>query len=93
MKNAIAVVMLSLAGATFNTIAADNPQHEQMRVCNAEARERKLDGDARKSFIKECLSARPLTQQEKMTACNKEAGAQNLKGEDRKAYIAKCLAG
>jgi psiF repeat len=56
-----------------------------------QATEKQLKGDERKSFMSECLKAKPMTQQEKMTACNKEASAKNLKGDERKTFISDCL--
>jgi hypothetical protein len=58
-----------------------------------------MTGDARKSFMKTCLSsdaakapvAAPMTQQEKMKACNTKAG--DMKGDDRKKFMSSCLSG
>ncbi|MBM4127674.1 MAG: hypothetical protein FJ247_10055 [Nitrospira sp.] len=57
------------------------------------------NGDERKAFIKECLSAKSgegsdggkITQQNKMKARNKEAGEQQLKGDERKSVMSDCL--
>jgi hypothetical protein len=35
-----------------------NAQHDRMRQCNAEAKEKALKGDDRKQFMKVCLSAK-----------------------------------
>jgi hypothetical protein len=67
-----------------------------MATCNKDAGEKKLEGDARKAFMKECLSAKPaakMTQQDKMKSCNKDAGAKNLKGDERKKFMSECLKG
>ncbi len=37
-------------------MAAENPQHERMRNCNKTAKTKALKGDARKAFMKTCLS-------------------------------------
>jgi len=72
---------------------ADTPQQEKMKNCNAQASDKK--GDERKSFMKECLSAKPMkattAQQEKMKVCNKEAAGKELKGDERKKFMSSCL--
>ena len=58
-----------------------------------------LTGNARKAFIKTCLSAdgeaaaaKPMSsQQEKMKTCNAAATAKNLKGADRQTFMSTCL--
>jgi hypothetical protein len=70
------------------------PQQEKMKACNAKAVDQKLEGDARKAFMSDCLKAsKPMGQQDKMKACNKDASAKALKGEDRKAFMSTCLSG
>ena len=36
--------------------AAAAPQQDKMKMCNMDAGEKKLAGDPRKAFMKECLS-------------------------------------
>jgi hypothetical protein len=70
------------------------PQQQKMKACNAQAGEKKLESDARKAFMSDCLKAsKPMGQQEKMKACNKDATAKALKGDERKAFMSTCLAG
>ena len=67
-------------------------QQSKMGTCNKEAGDKKLEGDARKKFMSECLSAnKKPTQQEKMTTCNKEAGDKKLAGDERKKFMSDCL--
>jgi hypothetical protein len=74
-------------------------QQTKMTACNKEAGEKNLAGDARKDFMKTCLSshsaapaAKALTpQQQKMKDCNKNAGDQKLKGAPRKQFMKECL--
>jgi hypothetical protein len=71
-------------------------QQSKMAVCNKEAGAKNLAGDARKKFMSECLSAKPVaaaTQQDKMKSCNKDASAKNLKGDERKKFMSECLKG
>ncbi|HEV2546778.1 MAG TPA: PsiF family protein [Stellaceae bacterium] len=35
-----------------------NPQQERMKLCNKEAGDQKLAGEARKTFMSECLSGK-----------------------------------
>jgi hypothetical protein len=69
-------------------------QQSKMGTCNKEAGDKKLEGDARKKFMSECLSAsKKPTQQQKMTTCNKEAGDKKLAGDERKKFMSSCLSG
>jgi hypothetical protein len=98
LKQLTIAACLTLPLAAF---AADDkkmtPQQNKMAMCNKEAGGKNLEGDARKAFMKECLSAKPAggktAQQEKMASCNKEAGAKALKGDERKKFMSACLSG
>jgi hypothetical protein len=79
---------------------AETAQQQKMATCNKEAGTKKLEGDARKQFMSQCLSAsgapadKPkMTQQEKMSYCNKQAGTKKLEGDARKKYMSECLSG
>ncbi|WP_287695335.1 PsiF family protein [Accumulibacter sp.] len=74
---------------------AQKAQQEKMKACNAEAGEKSLKGDERKSFMSTCLGAKPApaTQQDKMKSCNAEAGSKELKGDERKKFMSECLKG
>jgi hypothetical protein len=93
------LLVLALAGAfaavaTVPAYAADNPQQQRMKDCNAKAVDKK--GDERKKFMSECLSGKEpapakMTQQDKMKACNAKAG--DKKGDERKKFMSECLKG
>ncbi|HEX4986241.1 MAG TPA: PsiF family protein [Burkholderiales bacterium] len=78
---------------------ADTPQQEKMKACNADAKAKALSGDARKTFMKECLGAKPATaaepekkltpQQQKMKDC--AAKNKGLKGDEYKKAQSECL--
>ena len=68
-------------------------QQTKMATCNKDAGDKKLEGDARKKFMSDCLSADKQTQQEKMTMCNKQAGEKKLAGDERKKFMSGCLSG
>lgn len=86
---AAATLLLATRGAL-----AETAQQAKMKSCNAEATQKSLKGDERKSFMKTCLSASaPATQQEKMKTCNKDASAKGLKGDARKSFMSSCLSG
>jgi hypothetical protein len=98
MKTLLATLLAVTFLAGPVAYAADekkpSAQQEKMKACNAEAGDQKLEGDARKAFMSDCLKAsKPVSQQDKMKACNKDASAKALKGEDRKAFMSTCLAG
>ena len=97
MKNtlvlSVALTLLSMS------VQAENTQQDKMKSCNAEAKTQNLSGDARKSFMKTCLSNQPAaapklnSQQEKMKQCNADAKSKGLKGADRKSFMSTCLKG
>src|SRR5690348_5902747 len=78
---------------------ATNSQQERMKLCNKQAGDQKLAGEARKTFMSDCLSgktttAKPLTaQQQKMKDCDATATAQKLSGDARKNFMSSCLKG
>jgi hypothetical protein len=74
------------------------PQQQRMKDCNATAGSQKLTGDARKTFMSNCLSgdasgAPAMSQQDKMKSCNARASQQELKGDARKNFMSSCLKG
>jgi hypothetical protein len=90
--------MLALGAVAFGAQAST--QTDKMKDCNAQAKTQGLAGDARKSFMKTCLSNAPAapekklgTQQEKMKTCNADAKTKALKGDERKAFMKTCLSG
>jgi hypothetical protein len=105
-KHALIAAALALPLAA---LAADDkkmtPQQNKMAACNKDAGAKKLEGDARKAFMKDCLSAdgkasgdgkaggARTPQQEKMAACNKSAAEKKLAGEERKKFMSSCLSG
>ena len=73
-------------------------QQQRMQTCNAEAGTKKLSGDARKTFMSQCLSGKTTAatstpQQQKMKTCNQEASAKKLAGDARKSFMSTCLKG
>jgi hypothetical protein len=91
-----AVGVLLLSGAA----RAENAQQDKMKTCNAQAKEQALSGDARKSFMKTCLSNQPAAteskltpQQQKMKQCNADAKTKGLSGAERKTFMSTCLKG
>ncbi|MGH3629851.1 MAG: PsiF family protein, partial [Sciscionella sp.] len=82
-----------LAVGTVAASARDSAPHERMKQCNIEAKAKSLAGDARRQFMKGCLSTheapkRALNrQQEKMKACNVDAKSKRLQGADRRHFM------
>ena len=77
-----------------------NAQQDKMKDCNAQAKTQSLSGDARKSFMKTCLSNQPAapapelnSQQQKMKQCTADAKSKGLSGADRKTFMSTCLKG
>lgn len=77
----------------------ENSQQNRMTTCNADAKTKSLQGDARKTFMKTCLSGdgttkdgKPLTSsQQRMADCNKDAKTKSLTGDARKTFMSSCL--
>lgn len=96
---AAAAFVLTTAPIAFTNLQlawAQNSQQTRMTGCNSQASAQKLSGDARKTFMSDCLSgkttaATPMTPQERMKACNAQAGAKNLAGDARKSFMSSCL--
>jgi hypothetical protein len=96
------IMLISLlAGAMLTSGAwADTAQQSRMKSCNDDAGKHSLKGDARKDFMKSCLSgaaaAAPAAkavapQQQRMKDCNAEAKTTAMKGDARKAFMKSCL--
>ena len=100
------IASLFLIGVQTQAFAM-TAQQNKMKTCNADAKTKTLKGAERKSFMKECLSAKSeaaapaasaapatpvaTTQQGKMKTCNVDAKTKALKGDDRKAFMKECL--
>lgn len=94
------MLVIPVALALLSTsVLAENAQQEKMKTCNAQAKTQSLSGDARKTFMKTCLSNQPAaepklnSQQQKMKHCNADAKAKGLSGAERKSFMSTCLKG
>ena len=85
-------------------VAAQSSQQNRMAACNTLAGQRSLSGDARKSFMSDCLSKGPEavdtsgksaqgSQQQRMKDCNAAASAGAYKGDVRQAFMSSCMKG
>ena len=98
MKGTTFVVFTALALLSMS-VQGQTAQQDKMKTCNAQAKTQSLSGDARKSFMKTCLSAQPAaepklnSQQQKMKQCNADAKTKGLTGADRKTFMSTCLKG
>lgn len=71
-------------------------RQEVLGECNAEAKAKKLAGDAMRQFVDECVSARMQTspqqvEQQKTTLCNRRATQNAVQAHDRKNYVEDCV--
>lgn len=93
----LAASPLALAQDKKEPSAKQKAQQERMTNCNKQAGDKKLEGDARKSYMSSCLkggdAAKQTAQQDKMKTCNKQAGDKQLKGDERKKFMSTCLKG
>jgi len=108
MQKFLIAVVFVIAAFLPGLAGAENAQQQKMKACNAEASSKHLKGDARKTFMSECLKANSAvaadnakgsalpelsSQEKKMKACNAEAAQKHLKGEERKTFMKTCLSG
>jgi hypothetical protein len=92
------ILIILLCAAAISAEAA-NSQNDRMKACSAQAKQQTLNGDARRTFMKGCLSngevaapAKTLTpQQQKMATCSTGAKANGLHGANRQSYMKNCL--
>jgi hypothetical protein len=98
------LMALAVAAFALSAQAADTTkptaQQDKMTACNKEAGNKKLEGDVRKAFMSDCLSAKPAgaasaakpTTAATSPACEKSADEKKLAGAARSSHIKKCMA-
>ena len=97
MRASITVLTLSLLIGVLPVHAATNQtaQQKKMTTCNAQATDQQMSGDARKAFMKTCLSSSAHvasnSQQQRMKQCNSDAASKHLTGDARKQFMSTCL--
>jgi psiF repeat len=69
--------------AQQSTQTVPNAHEKRINTCDTQASSKKLEGDARESFMSECLSR----------LCNRQASNRHLSGDARKSFVARCLKG
>lgn len=89
------LVFLTTVGAAERTLT---PQQQRMTSCNQQATAQALKGDARKTYMSDCLKnskSAPVKKFDataaKMRECNNQATQQSLKGDDRNKFMSACL--
>ena len=98
------VLAIGLAALLAGAAEAQTSQQNRMAACNAAAGSRSLAGDARKSFMSECLGKGPeamaapaksgqTSPQQRMADCNEAASAGGMKGDARRSFMSDCLKG
>lgn len=99
MKLHLAVVAIAgflVSSVSVAQAAEKTAQQQKMTQCNQHASTQNLKGDARKSFMSECLKKESnisgmTPQQVKMKSCNTAAGDKKLSGDARKTFMSSCL--
>ena len=104
------MMALAVAALAVSAQAAEDKkptaQQSKMTTCNKDAGDKKLEGDARKAFMKDCLSTKPTTAAAAKPvaaaakpvaaaaspACEKSADDKKLAGAARTSHIKKCMA-
>jgi hypothetical protein len=98
---ALAIVLAAPLGNAAPASAQQTltPQQQRMKDCNQTSAQQKLSGEARRTFMSQCLSgdapsgAATTSQQQKMQSCNAQASKQQLKGDARQNFMSSCLKG
>ena len=98
--------VVALLAPTAVALAADQtttPQQTKMATCNKQASAQSLSGDARKSFMSQCLSgsgsgsssqpAASTAASSKEQSCTADADQKKLAGAARTSFIKKCVGG
>ena len=71
---------------------ATNSQQNKMKMCQAEAGDKKLEGKARQDYVNNCLKAKPVAAKDsksKMAECN--AKTKGLSKEEANKVRAECM--
>ena len=95
----VALAMLAAQATFADSSQPQNSQQQKMTTCNSIASSKNLTGDARKSFMQQCLSkdstqsAKGNSQQQKMKSCNADPNSKGLKGDARQSFMSTCLSG
>ena len=87
MKRLLTLMVAGTFAVALPALAADNPQQEKMKACNAQAADKK--GDERKAFMSNCLKAEPAKAESKMAMCNKKTAG--LDKEARAKAQSECM--
>lgn len=96
----IAATLALAAQSGFAASEAQKAQQEKMKSCNAEAKTKSLAGDARKDFMKNCLSGSTTADAKEAKAapnsqCEEKAVSKSgkpLAGTAKAAFMKKCQA-
>lgn len=90
---ALSIGVAQAADAEKKASPAQTAQQEKMKACNKEAADKKLAGDPRKAFMKDCLSADGAAADAKPAAnaaCEAKAAEKKLAGAAKGSFIKKC---
>jgi hypothetical protein len=90
MKKLFALALLGLF-AYASAYAAENSQQNKMKACQAQAGEKKLEGQARQDYVNNCLKAKPekSSSKNKMAECN--AKTKGMSKEDADKARSECM--
>jgi hypothetical protein len=85
MKTLLTLLTVGLSLSLGSAFAADAPakssQQNKMASCNKDAGDKKLKGDERKAFMKDCLSAKPAAAASAVAAAPAPAPAAAASGK------------
>jgi hypothetical protein len=81
------LILLAAAAmlACGSAYAADNSQQNKMKMCQSQAGEKKLEGQARQDYVNNCLKAKPAAEKpkSKMAMCNEKTKGMTKEQADK----------
>jgi psiF repeat len=87
------LILLAAAAmlACGSAYAAENAQQNKMKMCQTQAGEKKLEGQARQDYVNNCLKAKPAAEKpkSKMAMCNEKTAG--MKAEERAKAQSECM--
>ena len=71
--------------ACSGAYAAENTQQNKMKMCQTQAGEKKLEGQARQDYVNNCLKAKPAAEKpkSKMAMCNEKTKGMSKEEADK----------
>ena len=87
MKTICTALFLGVFAVAAHAQQGGAAQQQRMKDCNAQASQKRLNGDERQRFVSSCVATAA------QSACSRRAGERKLKGDARRKFMTECLRG